>query len=66
MRFRDFPERVGPRILSLERVDNFGRSELFSGRKKTLSAKADWSGVVNFYCMQMRLVISVRFIFDDD
>ena len=36
MRFRAFPERVGPRILSLERVDNFGRTELFSGRKKNL------------------------------
>ena len=34
MRFRAFPQRVGQRILSLERIDNFGRSELFSGRKK--------------------------------
>ena len=34
MRFRAFPERVGPRILSLESVDYFGTSEHFSGRKK--------------------------------
>ena len=34
MRFRAFPERISPRILSLERVDNFGTSEHFSGRKK--------------------------------
>ena len=27
MRFRTFPERVGPRILSLESVDYFGTSE---------------------------------------
>ena len=34
MRFRAFPERVGPQILSLERVDNFGTSEHSSGGKK--------------------------------
>ena len=34
MRFRAFPERVGPRILSLESVDFFEISEQFSGREK--------------------------------
>ena len=34
MRFRAFPERVGPGILSRERFDNFGTSEHFSGKKK--------------------------------
>ena len=34
MRFRAFPERVGARILSLQRVDNFGISEHSSGRRK--------------------------------
>ena len=29
-----FPERVGPRILSLESIDYFGTSEYVSGRKK--------------------------------
>ena len=29
-----FPERVGPRILSLESFDYFETSENFSGRKK--------------------------------
>ena len=33
-RRRAFPERVGPRILSLERVDYFGTSEYFSSRKR--------------------------------
>ena len=32
--YRAFPELVGPRILSLESVDYFGTSDLFSGRKK--------------------------------
>ena len=27
---------------------------------------ANWSGVVNFHCMQMSLVMSMRFIFGDD
>ena len=31
---RAFPERVGPRILSLETVDYFGTTDPFSGRKK--------------------------------
>ena len=33
LRFRAFPERVCPRILSLESVDYFGTSEHFGGRK---------------------------------
>ena len=34
--YRAFPERVGPRILSLESVDYFGTTDHFSGRKKKL------------------------------
>ena len=34
MRFRAFPERVGPQILSLERVDNFGTSDTSMVEKK--------------------------------
>ena len=34
MRFRASPDRVGPRLLSLESVDYFGTSEEFSGRQK--------------------------------
>ena len=28
--------------------------------------EANWLGFVNFHCMQMSLVLSVRFIFGDD
>ena len=65
LRFRDFPERVGPRILSLESVDFFGTSEYFGGRKKSNlnKQKTNWSGVVNFHCMQMSLEMGMRFIF---
>ena len=34
LRFRAFPERVCPRILSLESVDYFGTSEHFGVEKK--------------------------------
>ena len=36
-RSRAFPQLVGPRILSLESVDNFETSDFFSGRKKEQS-----------------------------
>ena len=34
IKFRVFPERIGPRILSLESVDYFGTNEHYSVRKK--------------------------------
>ena len=50
-------------------LGNFGASEHFSGRQKKKEEswleKANWSRVVNFYCMQMSLVMSLRFIFGD-
>ena len=52
IKFRAFPERVGPRILSLESVNYFGTDEHFSGRKTKL--------------MQMSLVMGMSFIFGDD
>ena len=61
---RTFRERVGPRILLLESVDYFGTSECFT---ENFDGEAiDWSGVVNFPCVKMSLVMSMRFIFDDD
>ena len=35
-------------------------------KKKSFLAKLRWSGVVNFHCMQMALVMSMRFIVGDD
>ena len=69
IKFRTFPKRVGLRILSLESVDFFGaREHYLSCRKQTESslAKLRWSGVVIFQCMQMSVVMSMRFIFGDD
>ena len=69
IKFRDFPECVGPQILPLERVHYFGRSEHNSGVEKNKNhnwQKLQWSGVVNFFCMQMGFVMSMRVIFGDD
>ena len=64
-----FLEWVGPWVLSPERVEYFGTSDYFSGGKKgkTLMSKSSMfrSGVVNCCCVQMSLVMSMRFIFGD-
>ena len=44
---------------------------LLLSKKKNLNehnfdGEVNWSGVVNFHCMQMSLVMSIRFIFGDD
>ena len=58
MRFRTFPELVGPRILSLESVDYFATSEQKSVVKKqgriliSKPSMSNCSGFVNFHCMQ--------------
>ena len=67
MNFWAFPERVGSRILLLASVDYIATSEHFSGRKKKIAIiKTSIVSVVNFHCMQMSLVMSMRFIFGDD
>ena len=64
MSMQAFRERVGPRILLLECVDYFRASEYFT---ENFDGEAiNWSGVVNFHCMKMSLVMSMRFIFGDD
>ena len=55
-------------------IDYFVTSEYFSGWKKKESllseqnfdGEANRSGVVSFYCIQMSLVMSMRFIFGVD
>ena len=69
IKFRAFPKRVGPRILSLESVDYFGTSELLSGRKKKiriLISKIAMVGCCKLSLYAKGLVMSMRFIFDDD
>ena len=46
-------------ILSLESVDYFGTNEYFS--ENFFGEAINWSGVVSFHCMQVGLVISMRF-----
>ena len=69
-----FSELLGPQIISLLSADYFGTSEYFSGRKKkgsllseqNFDGEANWLRVVSFYCIQMSLVMSMRFIFGAD
>ena len=64
---------VIPRVLSLESFEYFGASKHFSLQKKrvifmskTLMGWVGWganqSGVVNFHCMQMSLLMSIHYI----
>ena len=68
IKFRAFPKRVGPRILSLQSVDYFEQvnTTKWSKKRRILISKTAMVGVVNFHCMQMGLVISMQFIFGDN
>ena len=50
-------------LITLKQV-NF--TECSKKKEESELAKLRWSGVVNFHCMQMTLVMSMRFIFGDD
>ena len=68
IKFRAFPKRVGPRILSHESVDYFGTSALLSGRKKI---RILISKIAMVWCCKLSLfandpVMSMRFNFGDD
>ena len=64
MKFRALPEGVGPRILSLESVNYFGTSEHFRVVKKKIRVLISKTAKIG--CMQIGLVMSMRFIFGDD
>ena len=50
-------------LITLKEVNTTQWSEK---KKESLLAKLQWSGVVNFFCMQMGFVMSMRVIFGDD
>ena len=55
-------------LITLEQLNEL----LISGRKKknlneqNFDGEANWSGIVNFHCMQIGLVMSMWFIFGDE
>ena len=53
IKFRAFPEQVGPRILSLESVNYFGTSEHHSGRKKKKKKKILISKTAMVVCCKL-------------
>ena len=52
-------------LITLEQV-NTSVVEKKNLNKQNVDSAAYWSGVVNFHCMQMTLVMSMRPIFGDD
>ena len=68
IKFRAFPKRVGPRILSLESVDYFGTSEhcWVAGKKKILISKTAMVGCCKLSLYANGLVMSMRFIFGNN
>ena len=48
---------------NVESVDYFGTNKYLSGN--FFDEVLNWSGVINFHCMQVILVLSTRFIFGD-
>ena len=48
---------------NVESVDYFGTNKYLSGN--FFDEALNWSGVINFHCMQVILVLSTRFIFGD-
>ena len=69
IKFRDFPECVGPQILPLERVHYFGRSEHNSvvGKKiRIIIGKTAMVRCCKFFLYANGFVMSMRVIFGDD
>ena len=63
---RAFPERAGPRILSLESVDYFVTNDYFYGRKKNnLNDKTSMVWLTG-RVLQRSLALGMRFIFGAD
>ena len=50
-------------LITLEQENTWVVEEKESNKNEQ---KTNWSGVVNFHCMQMSLVMSMQFIFEDD
>ena len=67
IKFRTFPKRVGPRILSLESVDYFGTSEHYwvVGKKKRRIFISK-TAMVGCCKLSLYLVMSMLFTFGDD
>ena len=71
---RVFSEPVSPQIISLlalitlEQVNTsvVGRKKESLLSEQNFDGEANRSGVVSFYCIQMSLVMSMRFIFGVD
>ena len=53
-------------LIALEQVITSVVNKKNKVNEQNFDGEANWSGVVNFHCMQMSLVMSMRFVFNDD
>ena len=53
-------------FITLEQVITSVAEKRNNLNEQNFDDEANWSGVVNFHCMQISLVMSIRFIFGDD
>ena len=53
-------------LITLEQVITSVVEKEKNLKEQNFDGEAIWSGVVNFYCMQMNLVMSMRYIFGDE
>ena len=53
-------------LITLEQVNTSVVGKNKNLTEQAVDGEANWSGVVNFHCMQMVVVMSMRFVFFDD
>ena len=53
-------------LITLEQVNTSVVGKNKNLTEQAFDGEGNWSGVVNFHCMQMVLVMSMRFVFFDD
>ena len=53
-------------FITLKQVNSSVVEKKENLNKQNFDGEAYWSGVVNFYCMQMSLVMSMQFLFGND
>ena len=53
-------------LITLEQVITSVVEKEKNLKEQNFHGETNWSGVVNFYCMQMSLVMSMRFIFGNE
>ena len=51
-------------LIALITLEEVNTSVIEKKKRRIFDGEANWLGVVNFYCIQMSIVMSMQFIFD--